>query len=134
MDFKKNERLIAKFNRETKEGKLYWQISWAQPVLLNNGEVVIDHIYYANIEDKTLRLFKYSVKDFLDEERYEWTTSIRLEFIDSNWKSVWAFQEIAILRDLYETVRYKTSGVEAFFDKYLGEDEDKKDEGDKLQF
>ena len=128
MENKKTIQLVSKFNRETKEGKLIWQISPIQPALLKNGENVIDLIYYTEVGDKTLRIYKYSTKYYYEEDAFEWTTSIRLEFVDRNWRSEWAFPEIAILSDLYETVRYKTTNLEGFIDKYLGDDEEEEEE------
>jgi hypothetical protein len=127
MDAKKNIKLVSKLNRETKEGQLIWQISRIQPSL-NNGENVIDLIYYTEVNNKTLRLYKYSTKYYMDEDTFEWTTSIRLEFVDRNWKSQYAFPEIAILSDLYETVRYKTSGLDDFLENYLDGEEEEEDD------
>jgi len=132
MENKKTIALITKLNRDTKEGKLNWQISRVQPVL-SIPEVVLDNIYYTKVEQKLLRLYKYSTKYYFDEDSFEWTTGFRLEFVDNYWKSEWAFPEIAMLADLYETVRYKTSGIEDFLDKYL-EGEEEQNQGDELPF
>jgi len=122
MDSKKAIALIIKLNRDTIEGKLTWQTSRVQPSL-GNGGIVIDNVYYTEVEKKILRLYKFSQKYYYEEDSFEWTENLRLEFVDFYWKSEFEFPPISILSDLYETVRYKTSGVESFLDSYLGDEE-----------
>lgn len=111
---------IIKFNRATKEDTLIWTIhSSTNPSSLSGSERLVDNVYVSKVLDKTIRLYKYEEKWWYEEERYEWRAGYRLELIDVYGKSIWEFPADAVILDLYESVRFKTSGIDQFFDDFL---------------
>jgi hypothetical protein len=116
-------RFLSKLNRETKENKIEWQKSTSPVKSLIGSETIIDFVYTANVVDKIIRLFKFKEKHYYDEDVYDWAENYRLEFIDITGNSIYTLPDDRSIPDLYETVRYKTSGIETFFDNYLSDDE-----------
>jgi hypothetical protein len=90
----------------------------------------LDNVYTSKVLDRNLRLYKYKTKYFHDEDAFDWTEGYRLEFIDRWGNSEWTFPEDRATYDLYETVRYKTSKIDDFMNKYLDDEEKKQDEFD----
>jgi hypothetical protein len=116
-------RFISKLNRETKEKKIEWQKSTSPIKSLIGSETIIDFVYTTNVVDKMVRLFKFKEKHYYDEDIYDWVENYRLEFIDISGNSIYTLPDDRSIPDLYETVRFKTSGIESFFDSYLSDDE-----------
>lgn len=119
-------KIIIKLNRDTKEDKIKWTVNREKPSSLSGSEILSDNVYVCKVLDKNFRLFRYQSKYYHDEDAYEWTDSYRLEFFDTWGNAEWAFPDDRAIYDLYETVRFKTSNIEGFMDKFLTE-EDKKD-------
>jgi len=120
---KQEGKIIAKINRETKDDLIGWTVTTGKPSSLSASEILINTIYICNIKDKNLRLYKYRSKHFYDEDAFEWVDSCRFEFIDQSGNSEWAFSEDRGIIDLYDTVRFKTAGIDQFFEDYLIEEE-----------
>jgi len=114
-------KFVNKLNRETKENKVLWEIKNSSPSSLANDERILNNTHYlAKIDNKQgVRLYKFQSKYYTDEDTYSWSDNLRLEFIDSFSNSTWEFPNDAATLSLYETVRYKTAGVESFLDSYL---------------
>jgi hypothetical protein len=128
-----DRKIITKLNRETKEGTIKWDIIRNKPSSLSGSEVLIDNVYICKVLNKKLRLYKYQSKYFVDEERFEWTDSHRLEFMDGYGNSEWTFPADRGIYELYESVRFKASDIEQFIGDYLadegkGEEKEEKDE------
>jgi hypothetical protein len=123
-------KVVTKLNRETKEGKIKWEVNRSKPSSLSGTEILVENVYTAQVLNKKFRLYKYQSKYFRDEESYEWTESFRLEFIDDWGNSEWTFPDDRSVYDLYSSVRYKTSNIEKFVDDFLT-DEEKNEKGDK---
>ena len=119
------DKIIIKLNRDTKEGKIKWTVNREKPSSLSGSEILSDNVYTCKVLDKIFRLFKYQAKYYFEEGLYEWDDDYRLEFVDFWGKSEWTFPKDRAIYDLYETVRFKTSNVEEFIDKFLTEDEKK---------
>ncbi|MCF8322507.1 MAG: hypothetical protein K9I26_05125 [Flavobacterium sp.] len=123
MNTKYSNKIITKLNRDTKEGAVNWEINRSRPSSLSGSENLIDNVYTTKVLDRGLRLYKLQSKYFYDEGAFEWTDHYRLEFIDNWGNSEWAFPEDRAIYDLYESVRFKTSQIKNFMDKFLTEDE-----------
>jgi hypothetical protein len=126
MKTKHSTKIITKLNRDSKEGTIKWEINRNKPSSLSGSEFLLDNVYVCSVLDKNLRLYKYQAKHYFDEDTYEWLDHYRLEFIDKWGASEWTFPDDEATYHLYETVRFKTSDVEGFIDKFLS-DEEKKD-------
>ncbi len=120
----KISKIIIKLNRETKEDKIKWvKNNREMPSSLSGSEGLVGLVYYADVIDKTLRLYKYNFKSFYDEVTWELQVSIRLEFVERfSLKTEYIFPEDRSIDELYETVLYKTSGVERFADEFLNQE------------
>jgi hypothetical protein len=116
------QKVIIKLNRDTKEGKIKWEVSHHVPSSVGGTERLIDNVYITSVSKKKMRLYKLESKFYYDEGLSEWSESYRLEFIDFNNKTEWEFPKDSSILDLYDTVRYKTSNVEDFFKDFLTEE------------
>ena len=123
MNTKYSSKIIIKLNRDTKEGTIKWSVNRNKPSSLSGSDILYDNVYTCKVLDKNFRLFKYQSKYYYDEGLYEWTDNFRLEFIDGWDNSEWAFPGDTAIYDLYETVRFKTSNIEGFIDKFLTDDD-----------
>ncbi len=132
MNTKHSSKIITKLNRDTKEGTIKWEVNRNKPSSLSGSEILTDNVYTCKVIDKQFRLFKYQSKYYYDEGLYEWSDNFRLEFVDAWGNSEWAFPDDRAIYDLYETVRFKTSNIENFIDKFLTEED--KEETDEKPF
>lgn len=120
-------KVISLINKLTKEGAITWEIVHNPSRLsLNGDESLNGFVYDATFNNQKLRLFKYNHKFYTDYDEYATTSSTRLSFIDNQRNSLWDFPEDRAIDDLYQTVRFKTSRIEDFFNS-LELDEDKDD-------
>jgi hypothetical protein len=113
-------KLISKLNRQTKEDEIIWHIDTSRPSSLTGTEVLVDNVYECLVLGKRMRLYKLMSRFYHVDESYEWTDEMRLELIDMYGKTTFQFPPDPGIRDLYQTVMFKTSGVEGFLDEYLG--------------
>ncbi len=119
---KVNRQFIFKLNKDTKENKIKWRIgTFAKPALLGSEEL-LDAVYYTDVLEKKIRLFRLKVKHYMDEDYYDWIEDFRLEIIDENGNSLYKFPEDIAISDLYATVQFKTSNVSDFFNDFLSEE------------
>ena len=123
--------MLTKLNRDTKENLVKWEIISSRPSSLSGNEVLTDNVYTCMVLDRKIRMYKFQSKIYYDEGAYEWSDGYRLEFIDNEGNSEWGITNDSAIYDLYETVRYKTSDIESFMDKYL---KDEKKEVDPFDF
>lgn len=123
MNTKHSIKIIVKLNRDTKDNKIKWEINRNKPNSLSGNELLSDNVYTCTVLEKNFRLYKYRAKHYYDEDAYEWSDHYRLEFIDKQGISEWDFPEDDATEHLYETVRFKTSDVEGFIDRFLSEED-----------
>lgn len=134
MNIKHSTKIITKLNRDTQENKIKWEAARVKPYSISGNEAICDHVYTCKVLDKFIRLYKFQAKDYYDEGLYEWTDGYRLEFVDYLGNSEWTFPVDRAIYDLYETVRYKTTDVEGFVEKFLNEDEKKSNDDEPSNF
>lgn len=116
---------IIKLNRLTKEDTVKWNISKIEPSSISGTEELNGLVYTATVLGRNFRLYKYLYRYYYDEDSYNWLEGYRLEFIDSNGNSEWAFPENdQTVEDLYDSVRFKTSKVDEFMDDFLDDLDD----------
>jgi len=115
-------QFIFKLNKETKEDKIVWRIStFTKPALLGSEEI-LDAIYYTDVLENKIRLFRLKVKHYLEEDYYEWVEDFRLEIVDENGNSLYKFPEDTAISDLYDTVQFKTSKISDLFNGFLSDE------------
>ncbi|RFZ95180.1 hypothetical protein D0C36_06535 [Mucilaginibacter conchicola] len=123
MNNSKAYKIVAKFNRDTKEGKIVWSITREKPSSLSGSENLIDDVFVTQVLEKKLRLYRFQYKSYYDEDIYEWVDKYRLEFVGIWGNSEWTFPYEMPIFDLYESVRYKVSNIDKFMEDFLGDDE-----------
>jgi len=115
----KASRTVLKLNDLTKSGELVWK-SWPYPTdSLTGMEKITGNPYIASISEKRFRIYKYQVRNYTDEDTWDWLPRIRLEFVDENGNGGWQFPADDRIVDLMETILFKTSGASEFFDDFL---------------
>jgi hypothetical protein len=117
----KMDATVAKINRLTKEGKIEWHVLSKAPSSLASTEELIDFVYTAEVSGSLFRLYKYEYRVYTDIDEWDMSQSYKLEIIDKNDNSLWEFPRGNNIKDLYDTIRFKTSKAEDFFDKFLNE-------------
>ena len=118
----KSHNAVLKLNKLTKEDGIIWESSRVQPDSIAGTERLVGNPYIAKISDKKFRLYKYEERYYHDEDVYDWVPSYRLEFIDESGKGEWVFPDNLGIVDLYDSIQYKISGVDDFFDDFLKEE------------
>ncbi len=124
MDSVKTTKAIAKINRETKDGKIIWEIDRRASPSLRGDEVLLDNVYVGKITDRMFRLYRYQTKYFVDEDIFHWVDRYRLEIIDVRGNSLWELFDNQAVADLYNTVQFKTADVEGFYKDFLADEDD----------
>ena len=109
---------------ETKKAIVKWKISSPRSIDSLEGEQnLIGKVYETEYKNKNLRLYKYSEPVQVDEFEYLTKTFYKLEFTDENDRNLWTFPYyIRELQDLYETVQFKSSDLDKFFDDIIPDD------------
>jgi len=119
----KNDKLsqfIIKLIKLTKGGELIWTSFSPRFEELPNGEIIIDKIYEARLNERDFHLYRYKYKYYTDESEYEWSQRIRLELLDIIGNTDYEFEYHNSMDDLYDIVREQTSNVIDFIDDILG--------------
>ena len=123
-----SESKISKFVglliSKTKSKDIKWNVAKYRPESLEGEEAIIGTVYETEFQDKSLRLYKYSVPIQVDEFEFRTHVFFKLEFIDNSKKNLWTFPRYTReLFDLYETVQVKTSGIDDFIDSVIPDDD-----------
>ena len=113
-------KAITLLLEQTQEGVLKWRAS-APGKDLTQGDNIIDVIYVAEKEQRTLRLYTLRFRSFTDVEEWHWEDEVALELSDPLNKSWWRFPKHPVILDLLEAVQFKTVGVDTFIDKLIAE-------------
>jgi hypothetical protein len=127
-------KIISKLNRQTKEDLISWKPIPYMPESVAGSEAIIGNAYMAPVLDKTFRIFKIKQRFYTDEDTFHWVDAYRLELIDSRGNPTYTFPSYSSVEDLYESVRYKTSGIEGFANMFLSDDEEEGDKDEPLPF
>jgi hypothetical protein len=122
-------KAISLMNKLTKQGELTWTIIKNPTKLSLSGDEKLNGFAYGTVfKDQHLRIFRLDSTYYSEYDTYEVSSHHRLSFIEPDGSPLWDFPHDRVIDDLYETVRYKTSNVESFFDKLNLEDYDKDDD------
>ena len=120
----KISKFIALLIDETKKATVKWKITSPRNIDSLEGEQnLIGKVYETEYKNKNLRLYKYSEPVQVDEFEYLTKTFFKLEFTDENDRNLWTFPYyIRELQDLYETVQFKSSDLDKYFDEIIPDD------------
>jgi hypothetical protein len=123
IDENKITKVLSQINRDTKEGKITWQQPDKRPKLgLSSNEELVGKIYETEFNNRGLRLYKINERIQTDEYEFNWVPSFKLEILDEYDNVDWEFPYHRGIIDLFESVRFKVSDVESFFNS-INDDE-----------
>lgn len=112
-DTKKWISLVAKLLEATQTNSITWTLYSSPETLFQSGERA-DQVYETTFMEKKFRLYLYHYKFFSDEERFNWTDGIRLEFIDPKGRSLFEVPPVEGINHLLEAAKYQTADIEQF--------------------
>lgn len=108
--------LIAKLLQLTQNGEIHWKaVSPSKENLPADERIVL--VYEADYLEQGLRIYEFEYKFWADEERFEWSNGIRLEFTDRAGRSLYSVSGIDGLWDLLRAIKYQSANIEAFLEK-----------------
>ena len=111
------EALVAKLLQLTQEGAIKWQAGEPPTELLRAKERT-SVVYTTSYLGQHLRIYEYENKYWMDEDRFEWSGSVRLEFTDPSGRANFEIPGGGVGQwDLLRAVQHQTSNVDAFLEK-----------------
>jgi hypothetical protein len=127
----KFDQAILKIFKLTHLGKIEWGKAAPPKSVAEGRDWVLPLYFQAEYQDRKLGLFRERVRQSLavrsawalaaikEGDVPEWTEIDRLVLLDEDGEVAFSFPHSRIIKDLLETVRYKTSGVDQFLDELL---------------
>lgn len=115
----KMSNFISILIESTKTANIEWdEKNPSSSLYVIEGEQrVIGKLFISNFKNQELLLFKYQEPVEIDAYEFKREVYYKLAFIDSSNVILWEFpHNLRELRDLYEVVQFKTSGLDKFFD------------------
>lgn len=128
--------VVTKLIQLTQDDKIHWQTAETKFEGSHKDtkeDIKLGTIYKTDFKGKQLRLYKITQKldqtstsplfklSMTKESGPYWTSSVRLEFVDSAGRATWTFPESKALLDLLEAASYQTAGVYDFINEILKE-------------
>ena len=113
------KKVILKLNSLTRKEGIKWEIDdciQSDSIFLKEKAEIIGLIYTTFVASKDIRLyrFKFSYKT--------WISYYCLELLTNKRKTAFEFPQDPSIDDLYESVRWITSGAGQFFEDFLKEE------------
>jgi hypothetical protein len=115
-----NEFLEQVVERSHK-GKLQWDID-ERDQEFENDEEPIGYPSTTTLAPNYLRIAQVRYKIWSDEDRFDWESRIVLDFVDSAGKLLWRFPPNPKIPELYEVVRFESSGIADAVTSFLKSD------------
>ncbi|MFP9527256.1 hypothetical protein [Pectobacterium brasiliense] len=113
--------LITHLNRYTIDGSLLWQRANPPFNLINGTDSKISLFFKTFFSDTYFGLYEERYKDYSqDFDQLYWASRVVLCTLDNfSGDVIWQYSEnISILHNLYENIRYKSSGIEGILNNY----------------
>ena len=125
----KFDQAILKIFKLTHLGKIEWDKVTPPKSVVEGREWVVPLYFQACYQDWQLGLFRERVRHaagmrsalaaLTNSEVPEGIETDRLVLLDGDGEIAFSFPHSRVIKDLLETVRYKTSGVDQFLDELL---------------
>lgn len=103
----------------TQKDAMHWKVSMYAHQEFEVEEEPVANVYTTTVGERVLRLAQVKYRYWRDEDIWEWGSHIVLDFVDPLGKSLWRFPSVSALRELYDIVRFKTSGASDAIDAFL---------------
>lgn len=115
MTLQETIKIVEKLIELTQHNQLTWRASSIQISLPSYEKV--DTCFSVEHLNKNIRIYKYFYQVWTEEDSFYWAESIRLEFYNNNTLELeFRFPETSNMLELLNTIMYKTSNVEEFYD------------------
>ncbi|MES2689545.1 MAG: hypothetical protein V4658_04035 [Bacteroidota bacterium] len=111
---------IQKFIRDTRDGTMTWDSVSKVPYSLSPSEQIKENSYVASSQGRKIRFYKYFANEITPDGVTILTPHYRLEILSSETDKVqYSFPEYSALGDLHDSITYKTSRMDDFFENLL---------------
>ena len=117
----KTTKAVIRFLEQTQQSRLKWGVSDPVNDLTQTGETVVRAIYISEKDGRLLRLYKFKVRSYTDEDEWHWEDGVALEVSDAEHRAWWRFPHSPVIWDLLEAVTFKSAGIDAFINKVVEE-------------
>jgi hypothetical protein len=123
MEFNSNleERFVSKLIKDTKNGEVVWTDDPNKNIVLPSNERAANKIYTTTVLNKRFRIYEFQVKNYTDEDQWDWIERVKLEVIDAEGLSLYEFSYDFSLSKLFSAVRKASSGIDDIMKEYLKE-------------
>ncbi|MEI8393441.1 MAG: hypothetical protein WCF85_01805 [Rhodospirillaceae bacterium] len=120
MSASKLSRLVVKLDRETTNEHVSWAAKPPPADLTRATDDVIKQVCETRYNDVWIRVFEKRTRTFdEDDEKFYWRSDFVLQFIDGEGNVEWEESNITGLRELLETITYKTHKISKKIDAIL---------------
>jgi len=109
---------------QSRSGDMRWTID-RSPQEFESDEEFVGYPSKTNLGSNYLRIAQIRYKYWMNEERWVWDSRIVLDFVDSDGKLLWRFPPNTEIPELYEVVRFASSGVADAISEFLEENKKK---------
>jgi hypothetical protein len=114
---------LKKLKEQTERGSLHWH---REELHVENeyesDEEPVGYPCVANFPPHYLRISQVRYKYWTEMDSWSWDTKIVLDFVDISGKMLWRFPADPAIFEIYESVRFSTSGVSNAIESFLGEE------------
>ena len=120
-----SDNKIATFLKDligkSRKGYVHWEATPPANQGFEADEEATGLCYFTQFGPQRLRLTQVRYKYWRDVDDWEWSSLIALDFVDGRGRLLWRFPSSAEIRELFEIVQFRTSGVEDAIDSFLSE-------------
>ena len=108
---------VEKLFRMTVQRELEWTES---PMVKRRVENIVGNAYETSAKDKSIAVYEYRYKHFINEEEWEWANEVSIEFVDGAGMMEWKFPQTGKEWDLIDAIRYQAARADQFLEEFLG--------------
>lgn len=120
----KATQLVIKLIRLTNSEKIHWEIKKPPRSITTGSDDVIPIYYEAKYKDKYVAIYPQRYQEFsIDTESFYWCERIVFAVLDIEDHVLWEITDyFPALKDLLDTVREKSVGIDNLLDDLLDDD------------
>ncbi|PAA96797.1 hypothetical protein [Serratia fonticola] len=109
-------QLITQLNRHTLNGTISWLRDDAPYNITHGSDSYIPLFFSVLFNGAKFGIYEEKYKYFTDIDEYYWLSQVVLCILDESNLEVWKYNaNISVLKDLFDNIRYKQSGIEDIF-------------------
>lgn len=111
---------VVKLNKETVNKTIKWHYSTEEKYKDEGTDDIIPLMYIYTKNGKNLAIYERKSRHWIDDVDYVWNNDVHLAILASDGTIIWDTRHPPqALRDLFETVRRQSSGIEEILDEFL---------------